>query len=85
MCFLHLSENLSKRNTTILKLSSTLDGYGVALANDGNLDVKDWNCSHTDLYQTQAWLQVDLGKPYSISNVKIYYRTEGMSICIRKE
>nr|XP_034320088.1 uncharacterized protein LOC109619174 [Crassostrea gigas] len=69
-------ENLSKKNTTILKQSSTYKGNKVTLANDGNLDLKEENCSHTDLNQPQAWLQVDLGKPYSIRNVKIYYRTD---------
>lgn len=69
-------ENLSKRNTTILDQSSTHRGQGESFANDGNLDLKFAHCSHTDFNRSRAWLQVDLGKPYSISNVQIYYRSE---------
>ncbi|XP_065933952.1 multiple epidermal growth factor-like domains protein 10 [Magallana gigas] len=79
VCFfsgIYCFENLSRRNTTVLELSSTYDGHGVTLANDGDLALKEWYCSHTDPNRPKAWLQVDLGQSYSISNVKIYYRTE---------
>lgn len=47
-----------------------------ALANDGDTDTGYSHCSHTDENQKIAWLQVDLGQPYSIYNVTMYYRHE---------
>lgn len=83
MCAILISENLCKRKTTILGQSSTQHGQGVSFANDGNLDLTYAHCSLTDFNRPRAWFQVDLGIPYSVSNVKIYYRSEGMSINIR--
>lgn len=78
MFLLLCTENLSRRKTTNLLQSSTYNGHGAALANDGNQDFKELNCSRTYIHQTQTRLQVDLGKPYSISNVRIY-RPDGRS------
>ncbi|XP_065945076.1 scavenger receptor class F member 2 [Magallana gigas] len=68
--------NLSRRSTTIISLSSTFESYSASKANDGILNTTSIYCSHTDVNQERAWLQVDLGKPYSISSVKIYYRKD---------
>ncbi|XP_052692845.1 multiple epidermal growth factor-like domains protein 10 [Crassostrea angulata] len=69
-------ENLSRRSATIISVSSIFESYTTSNANDGNLNTTYIFCSHTDLNQTKAWLQVDLGKPYSINHVKIYYRKD---------
>lgn len=74
------TENLSRRSTSIISVSSTFELYTANKANDGNLNTTYIDCSHTDLNQTRAWLQVDLGKPYNINHVKIYYRNDGMHI-----
>lgn len=74
------TENLSRRSTTIISVSSTFESYTSSKANDGNLNTTSIYCSHTDVNQTRAWLQVDLRKPYSISSVKIYYRKDCMYI-----
>lgn len=74
------TENLSRRSATIISVSSIFESYTTSNANDGNLNTTYIFCSHTDLNQTTAWLQVDLGKPYSINHVKIYYRKDGMHI-----
>ncbi|XP_052695786.1 uncharacterized protein LOC128174215 [Crassostrea angulata] len=79
MCTLekyHCYENLSKRNSTVLSLSSRFRNQSAALANDGDTDTGYSHCSHTDENQKIAWLQVDLGQPYSIYNVTMYYRHE---------
>lgn len=48
------------------------------MANDGGIITNELYCAHTAQSQTLAWLQVDFGKKYTISSVKIYYRNEGM-------
>lgn len=72
------SENPSRRKTTNLLQISTYQGHEAALANDWNLNFKEPNCSRTNTNQTQTRLKVDLGKPYSLSNVRIY-RQDGRS------
>lgn len=72
-----VTENLSRRHSTALSLSSRFQTQNAALANDGDHAMFYSKCSHTDENQTIAWLQVDLGEPYSISNVKMYYRNKG--------
>lgn len=57
-------------------LSSRFRTQYATLANDGNTDTGYSHCSHTDENKTIAWLQVDLGQPYSIYNVTMYYRDE---------
>lgn len=57
--------------------SSTFVSHKATLAIDGDLRTTDHYCSHTDVNKTFAWFQVDLGKPYSISNVTLYYRKDG--------
>ena len=70
-------ENLSRRGTTTLTQSSTYKTNKASLANDGNKTTTEIYCAHTAPNHTKAWFQVDLGKPYSINSVKIYYRKEG--------
>lgn len=72
------TENLSRRSTSIISVSSNFQSSTPNKANDGNLNTTSIYCSHTDINQTRAWLQVDLGKSYSINSVKIYYRKDGM-------
>uniref|UniRef100_A0A8W8P2G4 Uncharacterized protein n=1 Tax=Magallana gigas TaxID=29159 RepID=A0A8W8P2G4_MAGGI len=67
-------ENLSRRKTTNILQISTYQGHEAALADDWNLDFNEPNCSRTNTNQTQTRLQVDLGKPYSLSNVRIHRR-----------
>lgn len=71
-------ENLSKRSTTMLAQSSTYRTNIASLANDGNYETTEDFCAHTAPDHDKAWFQVDLGKHYSITSVKIYYRREGM-------
>lgn len=68
------TENLSRRKTTNILQISTYQGHEAALANDWDLDFNERNCSRTNTNQTQTRLQLDLGKPYSLSNVRIYRR-----------
>ena len=71
-------ENLSRRGTTILTQSSTYSPNNTAsLANDGNKTTTEKYCAHTATGHDKAWFQVDLGKPYNIDRVTIYYRREG--------
>lgn len=72
------TENLSRRSTSIISVSSNFQSSTPNKANDGNLNTTYIYCSHTDINQARAWLQVDLGKSYSINSVKIYYRKDGM-------
>ncbi|XP_078330625.1 receptor-type tyrosine-protein phosphatase epsilon-like [Crassostrea virginica] len=75
----HGYENLSKRSTTMLAQSSTYRTNIASLANDGNYETTEDFCAHTAPDHDKAWFQVDLGKHYSITSVKIYYRREGCS------
>ncbi|XP_065921745.1 uncharacterized protein [Magallana gigas] len=76
--YYHCYENICRRNSTTVLQSSTYDNQQETLAIDGDLRTKYRYCAHTDVNQTVAWLQVDLGKPYSISNVTLYYRKDGL-------
>lgn len=71
-------DNLSRKPSTIVTQSSTYGNHSATLAKDGIKHTTEKYCSHTGLNRTKAWLQVDLGKKYSISYVKIFYRNEGM-------
>ncbi|XP_062610487.1 uncharacterized protein LOC134272254 [Saccostrea cucullata] len=74
--FTHCYENLSRRSTTTLSQSSTY--HDASRANDGDRNITEKYCAHTaPIYTNRAWFQVDLGKPYSIKSVNIYYRREG--------
>lgn len=75
MCL--LAENLCRRNSTTVSQSSTYEHLKETLAVDGDLRTFYRYCSHTNINQTVAWFQVDLGNPYSISNVQLYYRKDG--------
>nr|XP_034322511.1 multiple epidermal growth factor-like domains protein 6 [Crassostrea gigas] len=70
-------ENLSERSTTIVSQSSTYLSFTASRANDGNLSTTSDSCSHTGLNKAIAWFQVDLGKQFHLSNVKIHYRKDG--------
>lgn len=74
MFLLLYTEHLSRRKTTNLIQSLTYKVHGAALhvTTDWNIDFREPNCSRTYINQTQTRLQVDLGKPYSISYVQIY-------------
>lgn len=78
MFLLLCTEILSRRKPTVVLQSSTYKGNDVSLANDWNLNFKELDCSPNNINQTQTRFQVDLGKPYSISNVQIY-RPDGRS------
>lgn len=69
-------ENLCRRPTTVLTQSSTYPKQGVGFANDGNKRSKARCCSRTADKQPKAWLQVDLGQPFSIKNVQLYFPTD---------
>lgn len=72
-------ENLARRSTTIITQSSTYQSHNASRTNDGITFTKEDNCAHTDTNNnSKAWLQVDLGKEFSIRNVVIFYRDEGM-------
>lgn len=72
-------ENLARRSTTIITQSSTYQSHNANRTNDGNTNTKEKYCAHTDTNNnSKAWLQVDLGKEFSIRNVVIFYRDEGM-------
>ena len=75
--FYLILENLSRRGTTILTQSSTYLTNNASLANDGIIKTKEKYCAHTAPGHDKAWFQVDLGKPYNIESVTIYYRKEG--------
>lgn len=74
MFLLLYTEHLSRRKTTNLIQSLTYKVHGAALhvTTDWKIDFRETNCSRTYINQTQTRLQVDLGKPYSISYVQIY-------------
>ncbi|XP_056003638.1 multiple epidermal growth factor-like domains protein 6 [Ostrea edulis] len=74
--FIYCYENLSRRSTTTLSQSSTHDDRFAYYANDNDLRTKYARCAHTDANKHIAWFQVDLGKEFSIKNVKVYYRKE---------
>lgn len=71
-------DNLSRKNTTNVTQNSIYESHGPTFAVDGIILTKEDDCSHTDVNHSMAWFQVDLGKQYSIKNVKIYYRREGV-------
>lgn len=78
ICITFIAENLSRKSTTSVMQSSTLTFHTATLVNDGNNGTTEMYCAHTELNWTKAWLQIDLGHPYSIRSVKIFYRNEGI-------
>lgn len=73
------TENLSRRPLTTVSQSSTLKDRRARLINDGDYSTSYGYCAHTGYNYYKAWVQVDLGQPYTINSVKIYYRIEGLS------
>lgn len=41
------------------------------------------NCIHT-MNSSEEWLQVDLGKIYTVRNITVYRRSNGIKLCIYK-
>ena len=76
-CSSFATENLSRRNTTLITQSSNYHNLNAKFANDGVNATTYLKCAHTADYHTKAWLQVDLGTPFKIRSVVIYYRKEG--------
>ncbi|XP_062607703.1 protein draper-like isoform X2 [Saccostrea cucullata] len=79
VCYKIVTENLCRGKTTTLAQSSTYADNIASRANDGNRRTTEQYCAHTDpsITDARAWFQVDLGKPFSIKSVTIYYRREG--------
>ncbi|XP_062567919.1 multiple epidermal growth factor-like domains protein 6 [Saccostrea cucullata] len=70
-------ENLSRRFSTKVSLSSMHVSLYAKLANDGITEQGEYKlCSHTASGFSTAWLQVDLQEIYSLKSVKIYYRNQ---------
>lgn len=70
------AENLSRKSSTIVSLSSTFGNRFANFANDGSPTT-----SHlTDVNKHIVWFEVDLGEPYSINNFKLYYRKKVFAI-----
>lgn len=73
------AENLSRKSSTIVQLSSTFSNRFANFANDGSPTT-----SHlTVVNKNIVWFDVDHGEPYSIKNFKLYYRKNG--ICNKKK
>lgn len=71
-----LAENLSRKSSTIVSLSSTIGNRFANFASDGSPTT-----SHlTDVNKDIVWFEVDLGEPYSINNIKMYYRKKVFAI-----
>lgn len=71
------TENLCIRPTTVLTQSSTYQKHDVDFANDRNKRSEARCCARTDDKHPKAWLQVDLGQPFSIKNVQLYFANDG--------
>lgn len=69
-------ENLCIRPTTVLTQSSTYQKHDVDFANDRNKRSEARCCARTDDKHPKAWLQVDLGQPFSIKNVQLYFAND---------
>lgn len=70
------AENLSRKSSTIVSLSSTFGNRFANFANDGSPTT-----SHlTDVNKNIVLFEVDLGEPYSINNFKLYYRNKVFAI-----
>lgn len=80
-----IAENLSRHPTTSALQSSTYGSNIATLVIDGDKRTSEKYCAHTEVNQTKAWLQIDLGKPFNIESVKIFYRNEGMYFFIQSE
>lgn len=80
-----IAENLSRHPTTSVLQSSTYGSNIATLVIDGDKRTSEKYCTHTEVNQTKAWLQIDLGKPFNIESVKIFYRNEGMYFFIQSE
>lgn len=73
------AENLSRKSSTNVSLSSTFGNRFANFANDGSPTT-----SHlTDVNKNKVLFEDDFGEPYSINNFKLYYRKKG--ICNKKK
>lgn len=77
MTFLVPLENLCERQCAVPSQSSTYSNNAASLANDGVIITKEEYCAITDHGLVKAWLQVDLGRQFSLKSIKIYPRREG--------
>lgn len=76
-----IAENLSRKSSTIVSLSSTFGNRFANFANDGSPTT-----SHlTDVNKHIVWFEVDLGEPYSINNFKLYYMYRKKVFAIKKK
>lgn len=73
-----VAENLCRKPTTSAVQSSTYKSKISTLVTDGDKRTTEEYCAHTEVNRTKAWLQIDLGQPFGIRNVKIFYREEGI-------
>lgn len=63
------AENLSRKSSTIVSLSSTFGNRFANFANDGSPTTYHLTVVNKNI----VWFEVDLGEPYSINNFKLYY------------
>lgn len=70
------AENLSRKSSTIVSLSSTFGNRFAKFANDGS----PTKYHLTDVNKHIVWFEVDLGEPYNINNFKLYYRKKVFAI-----
>lgn len=63
------AENLSRKSSTIVSLSSTFGNRFANFANDGSPTTSPLTVVNKNI----VWFEVDLGEPYSINNFKLYY------------
>lgn len=77
MKFLVPLENLCERQCAVLSQSSTYSYNSASLASDGVVSTREKYCAITDHGFEKAWLQVDLGRQFSLKSIKIFSRREG--------
>ena len=72
MTFLVPLENLCERQCAVLSQSSTYSYNSASLASDGVVSTREKYCAITDHGFEKAWLQVDLGRQFSLKSIKIF-------------
>nr|XP_034318098.1 uncharacterized protein LOC105317649 [Crassostrea gigas] len=67
------------RSYSQVKASSIDGARWTSYAVDGNFNQSISHCFHSDVNDTikDAWLRVDLGRVFSVSSVKLWYRSDG--------
>ncbi|XP_061179429.1 uncharacterized protein LOC133188057 [Saccostrea echinata] len=69
-------ENLCRKPGIYASQSSDRGGFPATNAVDGFYNQKYVFCAHTAPHQSKAWFQVDLGNPYRLNSVNIFYRND---------